>query len=31
MHLHGMSQIIKLRGGTEMIGQRGGLCMFLEM
>ena len=31
MHLSGLSQIIKLRGGVEKIGNKGGLYMFLEM
>ena len=31
MHLSGLSQIIKLRGGVDKIGNKGGLYMFLEM
>jgi hypothetical protein len=31
MHLSGLSQIIKLRGGPAKIGSKGGLPMFLEM
>lgn len=31
LHLTGISQIIKLRGGTEKIGRGGGLYMLLEM
>jgi hypothetical protein len=31
MHLKGLSQIIKLRGGVDKIGNKGGLYMFLEM
>jgi hypothetical protein len=31
MHLSGLTQIIKLRGGVDKIGNKGGLYMFLEM
>ncbi|KAK3704333.1 hypothetical protein LTR37_013886 [Vermiconidia calcicola] len=31
LHLTGLSQIIKLRGGTDRIGNKGGLYMFLEV
>ncbi|KAK5174152.1 uncharacterized protein LTR77_001232 [Saxophila tyrrhenica] len=31
MHLHGLCQIIRLRGGTVRIGDNGGLAMFLQM
>ena len=31
MHMRGLSQIIKLRGGVDKIGNSGGLYMFLEM